>query len=206
MSAMRFNKIAVLCVCIGFSLAALYSDAQERKSADPGVTIRKLSKLNRMSVGTPLYDVSGGTTSRNRKEWLRILVTYDTEAEWIDDMSITYILMTQGGIKSKPSYSLYKLNVNYSDIKRGRGHIAAAFLTPPAVERYGSAYAVAVEITCGGKVVSSMTEKPSTLPDEWWKNPKIVDSNAVINRSGYLLNRKDTPFYLVNYDDYEVIK
>jgi hypothetical protein len=38
------------------------------------------------------------------------------------------------------------------------------------------------------------------LQGEWWKTIKLVP------KDGCILSRAQTPFALVNYDDYEVIK
>jgi hypothetical protein len=41
--------------------------------------------------------------------------------------------------------------------------------------------------------------------EDWWKNPRIIDSPLVTRREG-LLERSKTPFALINMDDYEVVK
>lgn len=184
--------------------------AQGASSDQPKIDIRRMSKINRMPVATPRFNVTGVSPSRNRKVWQRVLVNYDTEYEhdqaWMDNLIISYHVMCKRTEKGKVAFSLFRLNVSYSDIAEGRDHRAAAYLRPPAIERFGEVEAVAVEFKVGNEVVATETEKPGSFPDDWWENRQVVDSDKVTIRAGYLLNRKDTPFYLVNYDDYEVIK
>ena len=45
------------------------------------------------------------------------------------------------------------------------------------------------------------------LPDgDWWKDERVIDSDLVSKRAGYLLNKKESPFELINMADYEWIK
>ena len=169
----------------------------------PPIKIRKLSKLSRMSVETP--DL-GGSSSRRPKSWERVLVQYESKPEWIDDLTMTFTLLAKTEEQGKPAYSLYRLNVRYMDVAKGKDHLAAAYLRPPAVERYGSLIAVAVEVQQGGVVVGSESQQPTNFPAEWWKDSTIVDNERVTLRDGYLLSREDTPFSFISYDDYEVIK
>ena len=206
MSKNLFGKLGFIGASLALVLFCSVATAQQATGEDPGVRIKKLSKLGRMTLETPEYSASGSNAVRNRREWRRILVTYDSAAEWIDDMSISYTLICKGTLDGRPSFSLYTLNVRHADVEKGREHLAAAYLRPAAIKRYGEPYAVAVEISSGCKVVASMTEKPSSFPEEWWKDPNVVDNDAVIKRDGYLINRKDSPFYLINFDDYEEIK
>jgi hypothetical protein len=52
----------------------------------------------------------------------------------------------------------------------------------------------------------SETAIRDTLPVDWWKSEKVVKSEAVTARDGYLLSRKESPFVFINIDDYEAIK
>jgi len=67
-----------------------------------------------------------------------------------------------------------------------------------------------VVITAGGKEVAKDVEASIPMPknEDWWKSDAVLKNPRVkvTKRSGRLLNRSQTPFALVNIDDYEVIQ
>jgi hypothetical protein len=64
-----------------------------------------------------------------------------------------------------------------------------------------------VVFSIDGKVVGEISQEADRqIPKKWWSNPKIVDNASVTVRSGYLLNRAESPWAMINYDSYEVIK
>lgn len=149
-------------------------------------------------------DLFGGS-SRNRtgpREWVELGVQYDTDPEWIDEVSFQFYALLLN--RATKEYTLLKGGAAYIDVARGRGHLAVAYVRPTALLRYGEVVGVAVESLVKGEVVSIRSEgklgpgKP--LPEEWWKNPKLAP------REGYILDKSKTPFALINYDDYESLK
>ena len=139
-----------------------------------------------------------------------ISVIYDSAPDWIDDLLVQFHVLT---MKPDPQtrqnvYSLFKKQVRYGDIERGRDHRAMAFLRPAAVKRYGDVVASAAILTVEGTVVDEQSETSIDLPEFWWRNELVLNNPRVelTVREGYLLNRKESPWMLVNPDDYEVIK
>ena len=61
-----------------------------------------------------------------------------------------------------------------------------------------------------GKVVAAEDDLDGSmkgkLPNDWWENRAILDNENLTVQDGRLLNRMETPFALVNIDDYEVIR
>ena len=106
------------------------------------------------------------------------------------------------------SYSFFRKVVRYIDIERDRNHFSTVFLHPRTLERYGDVVAVAVEISVGGSVAAEEDEVDAQvkLPPKWWKAPSVLQNKNLTVRDGYLMSRDETPFAVVNVDDYEVIK
>jgi len=137
-----------------------------------------------------------------------ISAAYETQPEWIDELTVTFYVLSLVNSQGKTAYSLYRRDVRYMDVKRGRDHIADVYLRPSALERYGEVVAVGVEFTVKGEVVAELGESSlgNQIPAKWWKDPKIVKSEVVTQRDGYLLTRVESPFGWINSDDYEAIK
>ena len=164
---------------------------------------------------TPRYTT---TVSRGVKPvglWQQIICRYEigrTRTEWLDDLMFRYYVLSMKRAKKGNVYVLYKKNVSYVDIavgSRTTDHSSTVYLRPAAMKRYGEVVAIAVEILYQGKVIAESADVDSgaKLPaGKWWKNPNIVESKVVSVKEGYLLDRSESPFALVNTDDYEVVK
>lgn len=201
----RILSRVCLSVCFGLLLMAGNAFAQQAERADQILRIRRMPRLGRqMLERTPAFDVRGAGAVRNPRNWAHILLELETAPEWIDELSFTYYLMTQ--VRGETAFSLFQTTVRYGDIPRGQ-HQSSVLLMPAAVERFGEPIALGVEISYDGQVVA--TESASTLPaleGEWWRNERVVDSPNVTRREGYLLDRSQTPFALVNWDDFLVVR
>jgi hypothetical protein len=190
--------------------AALRAEAAADTLA-PGqaLRIRRIEGVGRTGlIKSPEYRSNIQAGIKRPGDWAEIRVQYDTAPEWIDELVFQYYGLAHTREGNKDVYSLYQATVRYADIERGHGHLGTAYLHPNAVKRYGFLVAVAVEISYNGKVVETASDSDRTvkLPSDWWKNQAIVGSGVVVARPGYLLNRRESPFALVNVDDYEVIK
>lgn len=173
--------------------------------------IRKITGLgSRGKIRTPEFRVSSTRASVNPPgHWIQITTEYATKPEWIDELVFQYYVITETRDAGKKLYSLFRATVRYGDVERGTRHFSTVFLKPNTVKRFGEPIGMAVEISYKGNVVAtdSDVKAGAGLPDgEWWKNPHVTDSDAVKTRSGYLLNRSETPFALIDIDDYETIR
>ena len=162
------------------------------------VTIRKLTGLGPEGrAPTPDYSVSPSENSRAR-DWAKITVIYDTESEWIDELEFRYTAVVKH--PKTGAFTLFPCTVAYVDIAKGRNHMSTVFLRPNTVERYGALERIAVEIYSKGELLSS-AGLPET-PPQWWRLPMT----NVRTMPGILLNRSQTPFAFVGWDNYETIK
>lgn len=181
----------------------------------------KLNKFTAFSsakslVNTPSYGISdepGIAKTGKAPEWRRINVEYHTTPEWINELKIDFIVVLKSERKAGqpvPMYSVYKKSVTYIDVEADRKHFASVFLHPNAEKRYGTTVAAAVILSADGVVIEEYGEVASSerksFGDNWWKNPRIMESDVMIPRAGYLLNKKESPFIFMNIDSYEVIK
>ena len=206
--------MAMACPVAGQAPAAARPGAAP---AGPPLRITKLEGIgNRAKVETPRYTTTISRGSKPARLWHQITCYYEvgrTPVQWIEELTFRYYVLSLVKDKKKGySYTLYKTNVQYVDIpagSRNTDHKSAVFLRPAAVLRYGEVVAIAVEILYKGNVIVegfNVDSKSQGLDGKWWKNPKVVQSKIVTVKSGYLLDRSDSPFALINMDDYEVIK
>ncbi len=171
------------------------------------IRIRRLDGLGRRArVTTPVYTSSIARTATRPAEWLELRVTYDTAPEWIDELIIEYFVLMTHVVERRNVYSLFRKTVRYMDVEQGRGRQGTAYLLPSALKRFGNVAAVAVEMSHDGRVAAAEFENDVQLPERWWRNPLVLESQDLTVREGYLLNRAESPWAYVNIDDYEVIK
>ncbi len=171
------------------------------------IRIRHLHGLNRRArVQTPAFQTSVGRTATRPRDWVEVRVVYDTAPEWIDELVIEYFVLMADQVRDRRVFSLFQKAVRYGDVAAGRGRQGTAYLRPPALERFGEVVAVAVEISHDGRTAAVETDTGMQLPERWWRNPLVLESPDLTVRDGYLLNRAESPWALINIDDYEGIR
>ncbi len=204
-----FRTFAILAVslCVAAIVQAQQPAAPRAPDPKTMINVKKLVWRGRPAIiVTPSYQTSVPRSVVRDGEWARVRVEYDTAPEWIDQITFSYHVLAKRVEKGKELFSLYKKVVTYIDVEKGRSHISTVFIRPNAVERYGDVVAVAVEISIDGAPAAVRSEIGIKMPEDWWKNAAVIESQAVTVRDGYLLDRSETPFAFVNYDAFEVIK
>jgi hypothetical protein len=196
----------VLCLLTGPVFAQ--GTAERKLAPEDQIRVRRFIGIRNARAVTPIYQTSQGGGVKPAQDWHVVSVIYDSAPEWIDDLLVQFhvLAMKQDPQTRQNVYSLFKKQVRYGDIERGREHRAMAFLRPAALKRFGNVVACAAVLSVDGKVVEEKSETATELPEFWWRNPLVLDSPALTVREGYLLNRMESPWALVNPDDYEVIK
>jgi hypothetical protein len=191
----QYRMVVALSVILTtlFILPLTYSNAQAPAPRSP-IAIRKIEGLK---LPTPKFDFRGAPSNTGKpKEWFKIYVEYDTEPEWIDELNFTFYVLIKGKTKDAPPYSLFKAETSYIHIPAGSKHTADMYVHPNILSRYGDVERVAVEVRQGGRVLERVG-KPA-LTEAWWERLSPIE--------GVLLNRSQTPFAIINVDDYEIIK
>jgi len=222
MSKLYWSGLIRICVVVVLAMHGQPGGAQQMKRRVAGgdedrskggadiLRIRKLEGGRGDLVKTPEYRTNVARGTKPIRKWARIRVTYGTEPEWIDELTFRFYALTLKTEGGKKFYSLFKTAVRYVDIEQGRRHESTTFLRPAALKRYGDVVAVGVEIIHEGKIVAEDSDESMSMPKGamWWKNPMVIESKAVevVVRDGYLLDRSQSPFTLINIDDYQVIE
>ena len=140
---------------------------------------------------SPVYKVSVGTQNSSNADWWQGVVEFETSPEWIDELEFTFYAYIE---TQKEGAKLFRSTVNYINIPKGK-HIADCFLHPNIIKRFGVPKYTAVIVKLNGAVLAT---KSSATTANWWEQFSPID--------GVLLNRSLTPFALVDYDLYPVIK
>ena len=160
------------------------------------INIRKITPDKKAS--TPRYEMKPAIPMQRTRNWFSLTVTYDVNppgnSEWIDELTFTYYVLVRQKGGAQPM--LLKGEVTYINIAKGRGLLADIFLHPSTLARYGEVDRVAVLVSTRGQLLAG--ESLPTSNQRWWEQLPPTE--------GLLLSRQQTPFAMVNFDDYEAIK
>jgi hypothetical protein len=186
----KLAKLGVVLFLLSLSRAA---------PAELKVEIRDLKVED--NLYTPYYRVETGRdhTRAAAKKWIRLSVEFETDGEWIDDITINHFLYSSGFNGKMPV--IMSRTVEYINIKPGAHH-SYVYLHPNYVERYDiSAFDLdaAASIVVNGREVAR-TETTKYGDENWSKQMQTVV------HKGHLLDHSETPFWFINYDFNEVIR
>lgn len=162
----------------------------------PAVSVQ-IKKLELKKYETPQYQLSSNQMKGKSRNWVGVISEYDTDLEWTDELTFTYYVLVENTKNLRgPKESLFRAKVTYVNIEKGRGHKSDVYLHPSTILRYGDIKRVAVLVEANGKLVAGDAVPKSNA--RWWEQYTPTD--------GLLLNRMQTPFAMVNFDDYEAVK
>jgi hypothetical protein len=130
------------------------------------------------------------------RDWARIAVQYDTDAEWTDELEFRYMVLVKNTKTS--AFTMLPATVTYIDVPRKKGHTSTVFLRPTTLERYGNVEWAGVKVYLKGKDTPVAVAQ---MPDD--QRPWTLNCPSL---PGVLLNRDQTPFALVAIDNYETVK
>jgi len=180
-------------------LLLVASSAYAEEKARPDVEIEDVEIRE---LHTPLYQNDDGDDSiqvsgmainqYGNKKWLQIAVHYETRPEWMDRLTLEFYVLLPTPEKET---LLFKGIVQYVDIPESRDHLAEMYMHFNSYERYygRGKTRTAVLAKIDGKIVA--VDKRNSLENKWWEEVPAHPRG--------LLNRLDTPFRIVNAEDYE---
>lgn len=175
----------------GSAVAQMASAAAAPGGGPDILTIRKMAPVTEK---TPVFKTAvQGQGMARQTAWWRVVVEYDTQPDWIDELEFTYYAYMRDQ-SNKGAETMFRGTVTYVNVAKGR-HLSDMFLHPSTLARLGRVEQVAVVVKAKGAVVA--TESTAKTPN-WWDRFSPVD--------GVLLNRAQTPFAFLDYDQYEAIK
>lgn len=186
------RKIAALSVATSLCLIGSALTAPAQRAAD-NVQVRKLDVKK---FPTPQYQLSSSQMKGKSRDWVGITSEYDTDAEWTDELTFTYYVLLRGKDPKGPRQSLLRGKVTYVNIEAGRGHKSDVYLHPSTLARFGDVEMVAVLIEANGRLLAGESLPKAKV--RWWEQMSPQD--------GLVLNRMQTPFAMINFDDYEAVK
>jgi hypothetical protein len=168
--------------------------AAQASARDGGISVKSLECTKNR---TPDFSYSGSTSEANLTpgDWAKILVKFDTDDEWTDQLEMKFFIVVKN--QKNSAYTMFTGSYVYSDIPKGRGRQVAVYLRPRTLERYGNVLEqAAVEVYSKGEVVALRSFPESNKP--WWRtvNVRSID--------GLILDRSMTPFANIAADNYEV--
>lgn len=210
----RFNKIQkiVLCSLVIPCVFGGNAFAQARKAVPGGASAKaaaaktagqadreiQVRKVELNQVKTPDYSSNAGESSITVKDWAKIIVRFDTDPDWIDQLEMRFYIVVKNPKNS--AFTMFTGAYVYSDIPKGRNHMVAVYLRPRTLERYGNVVEQAgVEVYSKGEVLSAGSFPNSNKP--WWRT-----ATNVRTMEGYVIDRSQTPFAVIAADNYELSK
>ena len=123
------------CVVLGVVFGSAGSEAQTRVRAEgkgaPVLRIHQLTGYGPRSLMRSPDSSGSGTRSRNAREWVEMTVQFDTDPEWLDEVTFTYYALLKS--RATGDYTLLKGVVTYVDVARGRAHQGVAYIRPAAL-------------------------------------------------------------------------
>ncbi len=173
--------------------------AAQAPGAGAGGRPVEIRRISGGKVPTPEYQLKKSQFAARTRDWFQIMVDYETDPEWVDEAIFTYYVVVKARTAQpgKSPYTLFKGDVTYINIEKGR-HKSDIFIHPSTLARYGDVEQVAVLINVGGRLVAMDGLPQGSAAKRWWEQMSPLD--------GYLLNRMQTPFAMINFDDYEAVK
>ena len=201
----RDAAIVVLCIMLtGMFIGE--ASAQARRAGGAAAAGGTASAKDTISVKaievtsnnrTPDYSYSGSSSEANITpgNWAKILVKFDTDAEWTDQLEMKFYIVVKN--QKNSAFTMFTGSYVYSDIPKGRGRQVAVYLRPRTTERYGAPERAAVEFYLKGELVA-IGGFPEDSKQPWWR------SAALRSIEGYLLDRSQTPYANIAFDNYEI--
>lgn len=207
-SAFRVSGLVAVLLAFAAPRAVAQQEAVAPGASPTHYKISKLTSLDK-DYRQRARGVSG--SSAKSKEWGVFDVTFLTQPTCISEISITYTVMLQQDKPMLPGdkpMTVFQTTVAYPDIVnlKGKEHTAGVVLQPGALARHGKPIGFAVQIFFDGQEVAAESEQLGILANRksWWTDSVIMNSPNVARRDGCLMDRMQSPFQLVEIDNYEV--
>jgi len=175
----------------------LYFGSSSPGRAQPS-RIFRIDRIDTQEINSPEYEVKRVRfEGRTTKQWFQIRTEYTTRPDWIDQADFRYYALLEGKPQEPGDspFTLLRGDVSYVNIERGR-HESVVYMHPSTTRRFGDVERVAVLVYVRGQLVGMASDPESQ--QRWWEQLTPQD--------GFILNRLETPFAMINFDNYEAIK
>jgi len=154
------------------------------------------------NVYTPYFNVE---TEQDHEQgasqrWLRLTVEYETDGDWIDELTVKHFALVGDHGSDKPV--VLSEQTTYINIAPGN-HVAYVYMHPNCVKRYdveNNEIDSAAAIVINGERVAYKETSKRIGKKGWPENPSLHV------HPDHLLSENETPFWFINYDYKEMIK
>jgi len=166
--------------------------------AQQATDVLRIRRIEGNTSRAPQYQVTGGTRTTRQSPWLEVRTEFEVAPEWLDEVTFTYyiVLRNRRPREGEAEYNLFRGENTYVNVARTRTGQSSVYLHPSTLQRYGDLERVGVVVSSQGRVLG-MASNPSS-EQRWWEQ--------LPPRAGFVLNRMQTPWAMVNFDDYEAMK
>ncbi len=193
---MRATTVRRAAVWIGAVALVAGLAGEGRGQTEEDIRIRRL-QVNR--ARTPRYQAANVSVTGTTRDWAELRVDYVMRPDWTDTLDITWYALVRNpqdvARATQQQFTLYRGEIGYAQVARGN-RSAVAYLHPSTVSRFGSPEAVAVVFSVQGRVIAIDSNQGGG--QRWWERFSPVE--------GFIFNRLQTPFAMVNFDDFELIR
>lgn len=190
MSSSRKARIGVIICLFALGFFAAPQALAQRETL-------RIRRVNASAVRTPEYQVRGGYSPRVR-DWLQVVVEYDVQDEWTDELEFSFYVLLKGRDPRADPFTLLTGDIAYIHIQRDRRLQAVMYVHPSVMARFGALEGVAVEARVDGRRVAVDGHQNWQRWQEW--------AQQLTPRAGYVMRPDQTPFAVLAADDYEMMR
>ena len=133
------RNATIMALCVLFAIASNHDVLAQARKAGGAQSAAKadvvVKKVEMAKTKSPDYSSSINEVTITPGDWTKVLVRFDTDAEWTDQLEMRFYIVVKNA--KTAAYTMFTGTYVYSDIPKGRGHQVAVFLRPRTTERYG---------------------------------------------------------------------
>jgi hypothetical protein len=196
----NFSKFSLFALGMFFpALGVLIAQPQGAALLTPGsIKIEKIDLPSEAKKGSPTIRELG-------EDWYMLEVKFDTEATLTEELTVKFYTDMVDTLKEGANnVVILTAETTYINIPKGKGHVAAVYLHPSSVLRYGGKSGaegikkanVHVDLMEGGRMVDGLDMKKD--------DPNWFTQYAPV--TGVLMTLKESPFWPAEAQKFNQIK
>lgn len=128
----------------------------------------------------------------SKQIWTELIIRYKTKKKWIDHIEFKFYAQLGKGKKSIIIFG----KSNYQNVPEGREHIAASYIHPRMLERYGPVERAVVEVWMDNELMLTQNYKGKSSK-KWWQKDGLVAGMSSSFFTPFNLNAPDQDEQLV---------
>lgn len=185
------NKLLFLLFVLSFAFIVRNASAQGRNKD------YEVKKVTVSFISTPEFQYTGDQRRfENIGKWMEIETAFEAVPEFTEELTFRYYVQI--------NKLLFVGEVTHVNIPKGRSLYSVMYISPRSIARIMDGATLspnAIE-----RVSVEITKQGQLLAFGPWKNEKAGWWNTMPQKTGFLLNKSETPFAPLYWDRYEAIK